>query len=162
MDSYLASLVAKETATEEVPAPAEPVVEEVAKEVVQADPEEPVVEEAPAEEVEEEVVVEEEETKVPDSESEEKQPEPEVSKPEPKPEKQVNLKAADIPSQPHKEGDTIYLKETIRVYRTPDASQVARGVSGSVIYKGKIGEFTIVQYMRHGFGLVIGYTLDAI
>lgn len=48
----------------------------------------------------------------------------------------------------------------IRVYNSPSVKQVSRLISGRVIILGKIDNFTIVQYMKHGFGLVKGYTLD--
>ena len=58
-----------------------------------------------------------------------------------------------------KEGDVVKVS-CIRIYKTPDIKQIAKNYAGNVTFLGKIGDFNIVSYMRHGFGLVKGYTLD--
>ncbi len=50
----------------------------------------------------------------------------------------------------------------IRIYNSPDVHQVSKLYSGKVIYTGQIDRFAIVKYMKHGFGLVQGYTKDLI
>ena len=63
---------------------------------------------------------------------------------------------------PELEIGQIVLVTNIRVYKTPDVKQMAKIVSGNVTYLGTIGDFNIVSYMRHGFGIVKGYTLDSL
>ena len=58
-----------------------------------------------------------------------------------------------------KEGDVVKVS-CITIYKTPDIKQIAKNYAGNVTFLGKIGDFSIVSYMRHGFGLVKGYTLD--
>ena len=58
-----------------------------------------------------------------------------------------------------KPGDVIAVKY-IRIYKTPDVKQIAKNYAGNVTFLGKIGDFNIISYMRHGFGTVKGYTLD--
>ena len=106
------------------------------------------------EEVADEVVVEEE----PVVES------PEVAEPiEEKKEEELVEEEEPVLSVPdpsnYKEGDIIKV-ENIKVFKTPDKRQISRNVTGNVTYLGKIGEYTIINYMRHGFGLVKGYTPD--
>lgn len=138
MDTYLESLVPKGTVAEpeEVVEAAtetiEPVEEATTQEVV-----EEVKEEAPVEEVKEEIVSE-----------------PAVEEPV--------LQAADIPSTERKDGDIINLLSPIKVYKVPASNQIPRMISGSIIYKGRVNEYTMIQYMRSGFGLVTAYTLDPI
>lgn len=50
-----------------------------------------------------------------------------------------------------------YDVKSVRVYRTPDTRQTSFTYSGRIIYLGKIGTFSIIKYMKHGFGLVQGY-----
>lgn len=97
-------------------------------------------------EVEPEVVVE--ETKIEEPVKEEKKPAKKLTNPEPAEDK------ADL------EIDRNYHAKTIRIFKTPDIHQVSTAYTGNVIYKGKIGEFDIIQYVKAGFGLVQGYTKD--
>lgn len=58
----------------------------------------------------------------------------------------------------HKENDIINVAG-LRVYPTPSINQLARTVAGNVVYLGQIGEFAIIEYMKHGYGVVRGYAL---
>ena len=53
-----------------------------------------------------------------------------------------------------------YKVDHIRVFKSPDVNQISRMVSGNVTFLGKIGDFNIIGYMKHGFGIVRGYTLN--
>lgn len=64
-----------------------------------------------------------------------------------------------LQSGEYKPGETYYVTN-IRIYKTPDVTQIARNYTGNVVYKGRIEDVYIIEYMRHGFGLVRGYTLD--
>ena len=64
---------------------------------------------------------------------------------------------ADIPElEVNKEYDV----KDARVFKSPDLKQISQLISGRVIYLGQVGDFAIVKYMRHGFGLVQGYIRD--
>ena len=79
-----------------------------------------------------------------------------------KPEEALSLApepAANTSSTIYTEGETIAVKH-IRIYKSPDTNQVAKMYSGNVIYLGRIEEFSVINCMKHGFGLVKGYTLD--
>lgn len=147
MDSYLESLVKRdeyvevetsvETVDESNVIEVEEALPEAELEVVPVDTEEPLVDEDA-----EEVVAQEEEK---------------ASEPTPEDNKQPVISE----SEEHVDGDKIKV-ENIRIYKTPDSKQVARNFTGNVVYRGKISEFTIIDYMRHGFGVVRGYTLNKI
>ena len=150
MDEYLASLVKKDQA-EDVQA------------VVETDSEPEVIETTTELEVAEEVVSEPEVTSEPEA----------VSKPETKSEETVVVVNKEVwpettpveivvnekPESILTEGQIVNVSN-IRVYKTPDTHQIGRSVSGNVTYLGKIGEFNIIGYMKHGFGIVKGYTPD--
>lgn len=74
-------------------------------------------------------------------------------------ENNVKLTAPD-PTQ-YEIGQEIDVKD-IRIYNSPDIHQVSKLYSGKVIYTGQIDRFSVVKYMKHGFGLVQGYTKDLI
>lgn len=134
MDDYLKSLVKikkEEEPTESVAEVADEVTEPAA-EVAEESAE--VAEPAAEQPIEAEVVVE-------------------PKKEEPKPKKESS-KANDLVV------DQVYVAQTIRIYRTPSIQQISFAYSGNVIYKGAIGEFDIIQYMKSGFGLVQGYVKD--
>lgn len=46
---------------------------------------------------------------------------------------------------------------SVRVYNSPNTHQSSQLISGKVIYEGKSGTFSIIKYMKHGFGIVKGY-----
>ena len=141
MDQYLESLVKKtDNVTETVDTEAvteveiaDGTVENVASEAVTAPDE--IMQEA-AEPIIEEAA---------DTESQESNSEDIVS---------ISEKSADTP----KENDIITVTG-LRVYPTPSINQLARTVAGNVVYLGQIGEFAIVEYMKHGYGIVKGYAL---
>ena len=135
MDAYLESLVKKEEAAEE--AATEEAIEEVGTEA--EDAVEVVTAEVPEETVQEESDNAESESELTAEESTAELEEEAVAGP--------------------KEGDVIHV-ELIKVYKTPDVNQIAQNVTGNVTYLGKVGDFNIVSYMRHGFGIVKGYTLN--
>lgn len=134
MDEYLSSLVKKEAIAEE---PVVETVEEVVEEVTETVATE-VVEEA-KEEVAEEHKFEE------DAIKEVKEDKKEYVTPEIKEEASQFIEGEE------------YDVKSVRVYRTPDTRQTSFTYSGRIIYLGKIGTFSIIKYMKHGFGLVQGY-----
>lgn len=141
MDDYLKSLV-KIKKEEEPTEPAVEVTDEVIEPAAEVAEESAEVAEPAAEQpIEAEVVVE------------PKKEEPKPKKEEPKPKKESS-KANDLVV------DQVYVAQTIRIYRTPSIQQISFAYSGNVIYKGTIGEFDIIQYMKSGFGLVQGYVKD--
>lgn len=149
MDAYLESLVKKDEVVETV--------ETVEKVAEVAEPIEEAAEAAVAEPVAEQETVGEQET-VEEAivrETSCENGDPAVVVTEPVVEKSKTEKA----TTDHKEGDLITV-EHIKVYKSPDINQIAKTISGNIKYAGKIGDFNIIWYMKHGFGLVKGYTLD--
>jgi len=73
------------------------------------------------------------------------------------------VEAAEVAEEPdvknHEEGQTYFVRN-IRIYKTPDINQIARNYTGNIIYKGQLEDVAIVEYVRPGFGAVLGYTLD--
>lgn len=137
MDEYLASLVRKEDNA--VPVAEEVQVEEIAEPVV--------------EEVADTSVVE------PDLESvveEVKKEKPAEEKKSKKTEKKVKEEPKKVSAIVLEEGSE-YDVYPVRVYKTPDTHQVSQLISGKVIYEGKAETFSVIEYMKHGFGLVKGY-----
>lgn len=159
MDEYLEGLVKKTAPTEEV---AE-AVEEV-KEVV-AEPVDEVVAE-PVETIEETVEPESTTEAVKEEVAEPEAPKVEVKKDEPKkpakkevePKKEAKPKKPDVKLVVNREYDV----KDLRVYNTPDIRQASKVISGRIVYLGQSQSetFTIIKYMRHGFGLVRGYAKD--
>ena len=153
MDAYLESLVLKndEQAVEsaEIAAVDSTVVEEdvnldVAEAETITEASEPIVEAA----IEE-----------PKKEEPAKKEEP---KKEEKAKKEEKVEVTPAKKEQYAEGEVITLTNPIRVYKTPDIKQISKNVIGNVVYLGKIGDFTIINYMRHGFGMVKAYTLDSL
>lgn len=66
---------------------------------------------------------------------------------------------AEIEVVDYKPGEVIYVK-SIKVYKIPDTRQIARSITGNITFLGRVDTFAIINYMRHGFGLVKGYTTD--
>lgn len=140
MDAYLESLVKKDGDVTEakndtvdetiVKTTTEEQIEEPAKE--EPAKEEPFVEEVKEEPVEEELVVE---------------------KPTKEEKKQKKTKSSNVVLEEGKEYDV----KPVRIYRTPDLHQVSFQFEGRLVYVGKIETFSIIKYMKHGFGLVQGY-----
>lgn len=59
------------------------------------------------------------------------------------------------------EADTEYRNfEAIAIRNIPDDNAPVNVISGNVAKLGTAGEYSIVQYMKPGFGLVTGYTKD--
>ena len=134
--------------TEEVTEPIDEIAEEIVEEGIEAassvDPEEytEVVEEVEAElEAEEAEPVKEEKII----------PIPEV-KPEPK---QVPKSA--IKNNKYCVGDIINVRD-IKIYGAPAVAYPYRSYTGNVVYKGQSGEFSAIEYMYPGFGIVKGFT----
>lgn len=131
MDEYLSSLVKKEAIAEE---PVVETVEEVVEEVTATE----VVEEAKEEVAEENKFEEHAIGEVKEDKNEYVTPEIKEEAPQFTEGKEYDVKS-------------------VRVYRTPDTRQTSFTYSGRIIYLGKIGTFSIIKYMKHGFGLVQGY-----
>lgn len=153
MDAYLESLVKKDESTV-----SEEVAEEVIDEVIDAT--EPTVEPEVATNAESEVIDELEESEESNNDeidSEEEQEPISAVEPEPVPTAEPEGKAE--PALTLNVGDIVTVK-LIKVYKTPSINQIAKNVTGNVTYLGKVGDFNIVSYMKHGYGLVKGYTLN--
>ena len=132
MDKYLESLVKKNDVDVEVEAAPRVVEEDISAEEVTEVIEE-VTESEPAPEVVEEVIKE------------------EVEKPA-KLVKEDKLAKAEL-----KEGTVITVTD-LKVFNFPDTASAYKLISGNVIYVKKVGEFSLINYMKYGFGLVSGYT----
>lgn len=132
MDKYLEGLVRKGE-TEEAQAE-EPVTEEVVE----------VAEEAPAEEAAEPVV---EEAPAPESAAKKTDVKIKAEKPAPAPKPVAN---AD---------ETVAVID-IKIFNTPDVKGAFKMFSGNVIVKGNVGDLKMIEYVKPGFGLVVGYTSD--
>lgn len=167
MDAYLESLVRKDES-----AVSEEVAEEVLDEVVDAT--EPVVEPEVAADTEPKVVdklEEGEESNDDEIDLGEAQEPTSTVEPEPIPTAEPEVKPAaakkadakveptPTPASALNVGDIVTVK-LIKVYKTPSVNQIAKNVTGNVTYLGRIGDFNIVSYMKHGYGLVKGYTLN--
>lgn len=80
---------------------------------------------------------------------------------EPEKSDHANLKEEPKMTVPNKyEVDKVYFVKDVKTYRSPDVRQIAKIVTGNIIYKGKIEEFHIIEYMKHGFGTVRAYALN--
>lgn len=142
MDAYLESLVLK---GEEV---AEPVEEPVVEDLV--------VDEAPADEPIEEVVAE----PVADTNIGENGDPAVVIKEEVKEEPEQVVAPESQPVSTDYEVDKMYFVNDIRVYSVPDDTTAFMLFSGNVIYKGTVDKYLVIEYVKHGFGMVKGYTLS--
>lgn len=136
MDEYLESLVLK---TDE-----EPAVDEVIEEPVEVAEETNVAEE-PVEDVaandgENEVVAED------DKEDTKEEPEQAIA-----PESQPAATSYEI--------DQTYSVSEIKIFNVPDISQPSIIFTGNVVYKGKLDQFSVVDFVRNGYGLVRGYAI---
>jgi len=150
MDAYLEKLVKKGSAVaEEVE---EAIEEEVVEEIeaaVTAEPEPEVQEEA---DTNDETVTETvDEEAVPDV-----QLETVIEKDEQETETETDGATSNGFIEPNTEIDAV----NIRVYNSPDTRQLSRIISGHIVVLGQIEDFKIIEYMKHGFGLVKGYTRD--
>lgn len=132
MDKYLEGLVKKgETAEAQAE---ELVTEEVVEVAEEAAPTEetvePVVEEAPA--------------------------------PEPAKKADVKIKAEKSApaSKPVANADEPVAVTNIKIFNTPDVKGAFKMFSGNVIVKGNVGDLKMIEYVKPGFGLVVGYTSD--
>ena len=155
MDPYLESLVKKE----EKEAVTEEAVEEVLEEITQQPQAE--VEEI---EVTEEVVEDVAEPEVAEAVEENIEVEAvgQVSEPEVAEEPEVIEEAMEADPEKvevafQKEGSTSFVKN-LKIFNAPDAKGVFRIYTGNIILGAKISEeFTSIDYMKPGFGLVKGY-----
>lgn len=132
MDKYLEGLVRKgETKGTQAEEPVtEEVVEEAEEAVPAEEPAEPVVEEAPA--------------------------------PEPAKKADVKIKAekpAPAPKPVTNADETVAVID-IKIFNTPDIKGAFKMFSGNVIVKGNVGDLKMIEYVKPGFGLVVGYTSD--
>ena len=132
MDKYLEGLVRKgETEGAQAEEPVTEEVVEVAEEAAPAEEAaEPVVEEAPA--------------------------------PEPAKKADVKIKAekpAPAP-KPVANADETVTVTNIKIFNTPDVKGAFKMFSGNVIVKGNVGDLKMIEYVKPGFGLVVGYTSD--
>lgn len=167
MDSYLESLTKKSESTIEEVTETEEVAEaveetladepEVASEVEDAVAEESAEETATEEDKEQEVGAEEQAVEAEPEEAESAEEVEEASEEEPNDE--PVLQAPDVPEGNHKVGELINVVG-IRVFNTPSLGQPFKIISGNVTYDGKVEGFTIIEYMKSGFGMVKGYTPD--
>lgn len=67
------------------------------------------------------------------------------------------------PSQKEPELKTgIFKVRKLRIYSAPSIKIPAKSFTGNVEVIGEVDNFTIVRYVRPGFGSVVGYTLDPI
>lgn len=74
----------------------------------------------------------------------------------------VEVEAADIPSEDghhYNDGDVIAVKD-LKVFNVPDTGSPFRIITGNVTFRGAVDNFNMIEYMRYGFGLVVGYTQD--
>ena len=144
MDDYLSSLVKVEENSEpEVPVvadviqPSESDVTEVAEEVTKEDT----------------VVVEE---NIEPAKATVKVEKPKKDESDLKPEKKESKSSKTKTESKTLEEGKGYTVDLVRVYNTPDTHQVSKTISGKIVFLGKIGTFSIISYMKHGFGLVKG------
>lgn len=124
----------------------EPIPEEIAEELQTetSEPEQAVADPEVAEEVgEDEDTVAETETAV-------------IEEPE-KVQEGIGIVTKPVTFRPEKE---IKMVNNIRVRTKPSDNIPAKSYSGNVEITGHIGEFTIVRYVKPGFGSVTGYTKD--
>ena len=151
MDDYLESLVLKSELGATDVEISEPIESEVAQE-------EPV-----ANVTEESIPVTFDAEPAEGSETPEIQFEPEVKeevKEQPKPATSFKSQASATECKGNYEVDQTYYVENIKIYKTPDSNQVTKTYTGNVVFKGQIEHFFIIEYVRHGFGIVRGYTLS--
>jgi len=80
----------------------------------------------------------------------------EVTEPE-KVQEDIGVVTKPVAAKSEKE---IKMVNNIRVRTKPSDNIPAKSYSGNVEITGHIGEFTIVRYVKPGFGSVIGYTKD--
>lgn len=48
----------------------------------------------------------------------------------------------------------------IKIYNIPDSKSPFKMFTGNVVIKGKVDQFTKLEYVKPGFGLILGYTTD--
>lgn len=172
MDSYLESLIRKGNPVEkkeEQPEMTEneailAALDDELEEVIEAEAEqeeaivesvEPVTEEAQSEPVEEaaEPLVEEPE---PAAES---NAEP-IEEPEPEPEPVPEVKQEPPTKTNDYKPEELISVSSIRIFNRPDENDVYNVFQGNVIFKSRINNFALIEYMKPCFGLVKGYTPD--
>lgn len=84
--------------------------------------------------------------------------------PAPEPAKKADVKIkAEKPApapKPVANADEPVAVTNIKIFNTPDVKGAFKIFSGNVIVKGNVGDLKMIEYVKPGFGLVVGYTSD--
>lgn len=67
------------------------------------------------------------------------------------------IKTVDVDNKELPSAQTV---ENIKVYNIPNEKSAPRIISGNIEIVKEVDGFTLIKYMKYGFGLVNGYTKD--
>lgn len=158
MDTYLESLVWKETEQKQ-----EEKTEEAAIKQTESEVESEEIETQSEEAAEVESVEDNEKESEPVNEKNEESAKLTISVESQLEKLPVELKVTSESKSVLKETDNISTTQSvtnIKVYNVPDEKTAFRIISGNIEIIGEINNFKLIRYMKYGFGLVTGYTKD--
>ncbi len=86
--------------------------------------------------------------------------EPPVTVPYSDAQAEAEIASEEVDSSTGHEIDEIIPVENIKIYSVPSTNGMARTFTGNIKYLGEVDRFKVIEYVRAGFGLVKGYTVD--